>query len=181
MRVLKIGILNKKKRILFISVIFLASFCLLIPPALGYGYDFSNAEIKPNGTFYETLASYDYYAYYRVNCMPGDYLYVEITVSYPTYDADLILYDEYQGIVDSSSISGSYDYVSEDVYSTTHYYIRIERIIPSSGTSIAFTLYISGATGLVIPGFEIISLLIAVISVIGVIYLQVKRKKKTIF
>ena len=181
MRVLKIGILNKKKRILFISVIFLASFCLLIPPALGYGSTFVNAEIRLNGNYSETLAAYDYYAYYRVNCMPGDYLYIEIYVDYPSYDADLELYDETQWSVDSSSLSGSYDYVSADVYSTTHYYIVVERITPSSGTALPFTLYISGATGLAIPGFEIISLLIAVISVIGVIYLQVKRKKITTF
>ena len=178
---LKIGVLNKKKKILFISVIFLASFCLLIPPSLGYGSTFVNAEIRLNGNYSETLAAYDYYAYYRVNCRPGDYLYIEIYVDYPSYDADLILYDEYQGIVDASTLSGSYDDVYEDVYSTTHYYIMVERITPSSGTEIPFTLYISGATGLAIPGFEIISLLIAVISVIGVIYLQVKRKKITTF
>jgi len=159
----------------------LASFCLLIPPALGYGSSFLNAEIKLNGYYYETLAAYDYYAYYRVNCRSGDELSVEIYVNYPSYDVDLDLYDEYQYIVDSSSNSGYYDTVYGYPTYVTHYYIRVERISPSSGTAIPFELSIYGATGLVIPGFEIISLIIGTISVIGVIYLQVRRKKITTF
>ena len=158
---------------------FLASFCLLIPPSLGYGSDFTTAEIRLNGTYYETLQYYDIYAYYRVNCRPGDYLYVEVEVNYPAYDTSLVLYDEYQFPADSSS-GGDY---LETVYAypdtTTHYYIRVDRVGPTG--EIPFTLYISGATGLAIPGFEIISLVIGTISVIGVIYLHVKRKKKTTF
>ncbi len=113
--------------------------------------------------------------------MSGDNLYIEIYVNYPSYDVDLELYDETQWSVDSSSNSGSWDEVYGYPTYVTHYYIRVERISPSSGTAIPFDLYISGATGLAIPGFEIISLIIGTISVIGVIYLQVKRKKITTF
>ena len=166
--------------ILFTSIIFLANFCLLIPASLGYGSSFSTAEIKINGTYSETLQYYDDFAYYRVNCRPGDYLYVQTEVNYPTYDINLALYDEFEYLDDASYSAGDFETVTADVYSPTHYYIVIGRISPSTGT-IPFTLYISGATGLVIPGFEIIPLLIAVISVIGVIYLLVKRKKITTY
>lgn len=162
MRVSKIGILNNKKMILFISVIFLASFCLLIPTSLGYGYGFTDAELKLNGTYYETLDYYDGYAYYRVNCREGDDLYVTVEVNYPSYDINLDLYDETEYLEDWSYLSGDFDYVSATAYYTTHYYIVVVRVTPSTGT-ISFTLTIEGATGLVIPGFEIISLLIGVI------------------
>ena len=180
MRVLKIGILNNKKMIFFILIIFLASFCLLIPTSLGYGDDFYDAETKRNGTYYETLDYYDDYAYYKVYCRSGDYLVVDIEVNYPTYDVDLDLFDEYYLTEDSSSSDSDYDTVYAYPYTRTHYYIRVERDFPSTGY-ISFTLTISGATGFAIPGFEIITLLIGVISVSCVIYLRVKRKKKTIF
>ncbi|MFX1492703.1 MAG: hypothetical protein ACFFBZ_00310 [Promethearchaeota archaeon] len=180
MRVLKIGILNNKKMIFFISVIFIASFCVLIPISLGYGYGFSDAEIKRNGIYNEELDYYDDYAYYKVYCRPGDYLVVDIQVGYPTYDVDLDLYDEYYLTVDSSSSDSTYDTVYTYSYSRTHYYISVERDFPSTGY-ISFTLTISGATGSAIPGFEIIPLLIGIISVSCVIYLRVKRKKKTKF
>ena len=180
MRVLKIGILNNKKMILFISVIFLASFCLLIPTSLGYGDYFNDAETKKNGTYYDTLDYYDDYAYYKVYCRSGDYLVVTVEVNYPTYDVDLDLYDEDYLTEDSSSNSGDYDTVYAYPLRRTHYYIRVERYDPSTGY-IPFTLTIEGATGSAIPGFEIITLLIGVISVSCVIYLRVKRKKKTTF
>ena len=176
MRVLKIGILNNKKMILFISIIILASFCLLIPTSLGYGDAFYDAETKRNGTYYETLDYYDDYAYYKVYCRPGDYLVVGIVVDYPIYDVDLVLFDEYYLTEDSSYNNGDYDTVYAYPYSRTHYYIRVERDIASIGF-IPFTLTITGATGFAIPGFEIISFLIGVISVSCVIYLRVKRKK----
>jgi len=180
MRVLKIGSLNNKKKILFISVILLANFCLLIPPSLGYGYGFSDALTRSNGTYYETLDYYDGYAYYKVFCRSGDYLYVTVEVDYPSYDVDLDLYDNTQWLVDSSSNAGDFDTVEAYPVSPTHYYIVVDRYDPSSGY-ISFTLTIEGATGIEIPGFEIISLLIGVISVSAVIYLRVKRKKKTTF
>jgi hypothetical protein len=170
---LKIGILKDKKIILFISVIFLSSFCLLIPASLGYGSSFSTAEIKLNGSYSENLAVYDYYAYYRVRCKSGDYLNVEAYVDNPSYDVDLDLYDESQYLV----ASGDYE-VSYDVDDTTYFYIRVERITPSSGVSITFTLIIHGANGLLIPGFEIISLLLGVILIIGGVFLHVKKEKK---
>jgi len=179
MRVLKIGILNNKKTILFILVIFLASFCLLLPTSLGYGYGFSDAETKTNGTYYETLSYYDDYAYYKVLCRSGDYLEVSLEVDYPPYDADLDLYDSSQSFVDSSSNAGDYDTVYAYPYSRGYYYIRVERYDPSTGT-IPFTLTIEGANGVeIIPGFEMITLLIGVISVSSVLYLRVKRKKNT--
>ncbi|MFX0179292.1 MAG: hypothetical protein ACFE78_03830 [Candidatus Hodarchaeota archaeon] len=173
-------ILNNKKIIILISIIFLVSFCLLIPTSLGYGYGFSDAEIKRNGTYYEELDYYDDYAYYKVYCRSGDYLIVDIEVGYPSYDVDLDLYDEYYLTEDSSSSDSTSDIVYAYVYSRTHYYIRVERDFPSTGY-ISFTLTISGATGYAIPGFEIITLLIGIISVSCVIYLRVKRKNKTKF
>lgn len=174
---LKIGIINNKKLILLISIIFLTSFCLSISTTLGYGSAFINAETKTNGTYYEILDYYDDYAYYKVFCRNGDYVTVTVEVSYPAYDVDLDIYTNTQAWYDSSSSSSSTDTVYIYVYSMTHYFIRVERYDPSYGT-IPFTLTISGATGTEIPGFEIITLLIGVISISGVIYFQLKRKKK---
>lgn len=177
-RALKIGILNNKKLILFVSVLFLASFCLLIPTSLGYGSGFSDAETKINGLHSETLNEYDDDAYYKVLCDSGDSLKVTLQVESSSYDLDIYLYDSNQFLEDSSFSTGSF----EDVWGYPdidgYYYIQIERYSPSYG-DIPFTLTISGAGGITIPGFDIIALLIGVISVSGVICLQVKRKQKT--
>jgi len=162
-----------------LSVISLASFCLIISSAFGYGYGFYDAEVKLNGTYYETLGYYDDYAYYKVNCRSGDFLDVYLTYNYPTNLLGLELYDSTQWSIDSESSPDGYDNVYTSVYSLTHYYIVVERIGPSTGT-ISFTLEISGATGLIIPGFEIIALIIGMISVTGIIYLKINRKKKII-
>lgn len=180
MRVLKISILNKKNAVLFISVLFLISFFSVISSALGYGSGFYNAEEKTNGTYYETLGYYDDYAYYKVNCRPGDFLDVFLTYSYPSDDLDLDLYDSGEYLVDFSSSGYGSENVYTSVYSITHYYIRVERDNPLTGT-ISFTLSITGATGFAIPGFEIFTLIFGVISLSGVIILLVQRKRKIIF
>jgi len=126
------------------------------------------------------LDPYDGFAYYKVYCNLGDYLVVTVEVDYPSDDIDLFLYDSLELLEDVSSISGDFDTVNAYPNSITYYYIVVDRYTPSTGF-IPFTLTIEGATGIAIPGFEIISLLIAVISVIGVIYLQIKRKKITTF
>jgi hypothetical protein len=168
----------KKKKIVFISIlIFLASFFFTIPSSLAYGSSFNNALTIQNGTYYEILDYYDDYAYYKVFCRPGDSLFVVLTVDYPSYDLDLYLYDSSNYLEDSSTDAADDDYVYG--YPTTRgaYYIRVTRYSPSTGF-VDFTLQVSGATGSeIIPGFEIYSLLVVIISTIALIYLRIKRKK----
>lgn len=177
MKVWIIRILNNKKIILYFSILLIANFLVLIPATIGYGSSFNDAQIITNVIYYETLASYDEDAYYIVYCRPGDDLEVSVEISYPTYDIDLYLYDDYEWIEDSDTYSDSYHYIYAEVYSRTYYYIHVERQYPISG-SLLFTLTITGATGTPgIPRFEIISILIVTISMISLIYFRMKRKK----
>jgi len=164
---------------MYISVFFIASFCLLIPTSLGYGTAYINAETKTDGTYYETLASINDEAYYKVFCSAGDSLQVTITYDAPTYDLDLELYTQTRSYEDGSASTGDTDTVSANPYTACHYFIVVNRY--DSYGSIPFELYITGATGTeTIPGYEVISLLLGVISVIGLVYLQIRRKKKVI-
>jgi len=164
---------------LSISVFLIASFCLVIPTSLGYGTAYISAETKTSGTYYETLAIYDDNAYYKVFCNPGDLLQVTIIYDSMDYDLDLDLYTQARIFEDGSASTGDTDTVHANPNIACHYFIVVRRF--SGSGSIQFTLDISGATGQeVIPGFELISLLLVVISVIGVVYLKIRKKKKVI-
>ncbi|TFF99704.1 MAG: hypothetical protein EU542_08770 [Promethearchaeota archaeon] len=81
---------------------------------------------------------------------------------------DLTIYNKYYDFEGSSYNEGS-DYVSSDVDERGPYYIRVSRYEPETG-SVPFVLIISGATGSAgIPGFEIISFLIVIISMFSLI------------
>ena len=159
-------------------MLFLASFCLLIPTSLGYGSGFYDAETKINGLHSETLLDYDDDAYYKVLCDSGDSLKVTLQVDSSFYDLDIYLYDSYQLLEDSSFNTGNFDDVFGYPDTDGYYYIQVERYSPYSG-DVPFTLTITGARGITIPGFDIITLLIGVISVSGIICLKIKRKQKT--
>lgn len=170
-------IINNKKIILYFSILLIVSFSILIPATIGYGSSVYNAEQKTNGTYNETLLSDDNSAYYKVFCNPGDDLTVTLTVNYPTYNLDLILYNQTYDSVDTSFLYADVDTVSDIVEESGAYYIIVLRYDPPTG-NVPFELVISGATGTGgIPGFEIISLLVVIISTISVIYLRIRRNK----
>jgi len=159
-------------------VLFLASFCLLIPTSFGYGSGFSDAEIRKNGFYLDTLNDNDDRAFYKVYCESGASLKVTIEVDYPTYDLDINLFNSYQSFRDSSYNYGDIDTVEGYPNIDGYYYIEVLRYSPSDG-DIPFVLTIEGARDSRIPGFDIVALLIGVISVSGVICFQVKKKQKT--
>lgn len=142
-----------------------------------------SAESIRNGTYNKILYYDDHYAFYKIYCNSGDYLIVTLTVDYPTYDLNIDIYDHNYDFQEGSYNTGAIDEVSDIVISKGYYYIRI--IIdfgdPPTG-DVPFTLVISGSTwsppASSIPGFEIITLLIGLIPIVGLIYLRIKRKKE---
>jgi len=128
-----------------------------------------------NGTHNKNLLSGDDYAYYKVYCSKGDNLQITLTVTYPPYDLDLTIYNrDYQS--EGYSYDEGSDYVSDIVDERGPYYIRVSRFEPTG--SIPFVLVIAGATGsnLGIPGFEIISFLIVIISIVSLISFRIIRR-----
>jgi len=138
---------NNKKLLLFISIIFLVSFCSSISTILAYGDSFQSAETITSGTHNFTLASNDDQAFYKVFCEAGNYLEVILTVEYPPYELSIYLYNpEYD--YENSGHTASFGIGSMTEYSTRRgpYYIKIVRDEPDTG-SIPFSLEVSGATG----------------------------------
>ncbi len=171
-----IKFLKNKKRIAIVSILMLTTFFLIIPSSLAYGTSFADALIIRNGEYYETLDYNDDSAFYKVFCRARDSLQVTLSVNYPTYNLNPYLYNSSYILVDSSTDAATNDYVEGDPSTRGFFYIEVRRSSPSIGP-IPFRLIISGTTGLAgIPGFEIISLLIGVISIIFLIYLKMRRQ-----
>jgi len=176
-----IKFLKNKKRVAIISILmFLTTFFLIIPSSLAYGSSFSDALTIRNGEYHEMLNDYDNSAYYKVFCRTRESLQATLSINYPTYNLNLYLYNSSYILVDSSTDAATNKYVQGDASTRGFFYIEVRRSSPSIG-AIPFRLIISGTTGLAgIPGFEIISLLIGVISIIFLIYLKIRRQKDNI-
>jgi len=124
----------------------------------------------------ETLASDDDDAYYKISCSIGDNLKITLEVDFPTYDLDIYLYDSDQILLNYSQNAADIDEVSYSIIKRGIHYVRINRWQPSSG-EVPFELTISGATsGIIIPGFEMISFLIFIISMISLISFRIIKR-----
>jgi len=148
----------------------------------GYGTSFDNAEVITNGTYVDiSFPSGQDNAYYKIYCKRNNNLQVTLSdFGHPTFDLDLLIYDPFEDLVDSSSNIIATESCSESCDVSGHYYIRVEKddcCGGSSGTTL-FTLSISGASGSPgIPAFDILFVITGLLSTLGILLLISKQKK----
>ncbi|MFX0100989.1 MAG: hypothetical protein ACFFCS_15545 [Candidatus Hodarchaeota archaeon] len=163
--------------LIILAVVFFIGFSQNV--AAHDNYSEATAQKVTNGTFVVELHSDSHdAAHYDVHCNSGDQLVVSVTVS-PSAGAELWAEDPLDGDLSSdwSSNKASY-YITESCAMSGNYHVTfwIHNYLAGPYTA---TIVISGSTYTApVPGYELITMLLVIVSVVGVLTWLVRKKTR---
>ncbi|NHI94887.1 MAG: hypothetical protein EAX96_20530 [Candidatus Lokiarchaeota archaeon] len=168
----------QKKIFLLCSFVFLFSILLITPINEGYtaedGSSFANAMTRTPGNYIEEIPAGKSEIYYKVYCLLDANFSVNISFNSSKYNLSLFLYSSINNLSDSSDTFGNdYQNCSIKCNLTGYYLIKINTIYI---LGCEFDLNISLVGGyeypiLLIPGFEFVSIISALLIIICVFFL----------
>ena len=159
------------------AVCFLMACIVVLPPAVGYGSDFSSAEQLGNGTKLDTLKAADSHAMYKVTCDEDADFYLSVMYTYAG-DLDVYIYDPSQTLFSFDTTSSNPTTLSNTITTAGTYWFNISRWSGSGDAQL--TIYISGVE-VPIPGFELLAAMLGLILAFGVILVLSRKQTRKIF